>query len=167
MDLLERENPPDVKAKSNMVDKPKPRVFIGCSVEGLSIAKIIQLTLEHSTRTVVWHQGVFGLSKGTLETLVEKVHEFDYAMLVLTPDDIVYERDERKKGARDNVLFELGLFMGALGRERTFIICDRDVKLPTDLAGVTPVYFSVADRTDIVSALGPVCTKLEIEMGLL
>jgi predicted nucleotide-binding protein len=142
-------------------------VFIGCSVEGLRIAKVIQITLAHSSRPVIWHQGVFGLSSGTLESLVGKVHTFKYAILVLTPDDLLTKRGETSSVARDNVLFELGLFMGALGREHTFIVCDSSVLLPSDLAGITPAKFNLTEATNIVADLGPVCTRLEIEMGLL
>jgi hypothetical protein len=41
------------------------------------------------------------------------------------------------------------------------------VSLPTDLAGITPARFELTEPTNIVADLGPVCTKLEIEMGLL
>ena len=68
---------------------------------------------------------MFGLSSGTLETLVSESKSYQFAILVLTPDDVVVKRGETTMAARDNVLFELGLFMGKLGREHTFIVCSR------------------------------------------
>lgn len=144
-----------------------PEVFIGCSVEGLRVAKVLQVALADSARPVIWHQGVFGLSRGTLESLVVQVHRFKYAILILTPDDLLVKHGEATPVARDNVLFELGLFTGALGRERTFIVCESSVSLPSDLAGITPVKYELTEPTNIVADLGPVCTKMEIEMGLL
>ncbi|MBP1616607.1 MAG: hypothetical protein H6Q14_434 [Bacteroidetes bacterium] len=150
--------------KSSMeIYKKKPKVFIGCSVEGLQYAKIIQLQLEHRVNSTIWHQGVFGLSSGTLETLVAKVSEFEYAVLVLSADDITEKRGQVHMSPRDNVMFELGLFMGGLGREKTFIVCEEIVTLPSDLAGITPAIFSKGEA-DLISVLGPVCTKLEIAM---
>jgi predicted nucleotide-binding protein len=147
--------------------KEKPRVFIGCSVEGLQVAKVIQLHLYHNASVVIWHQGVFGLSRGTLETLVSESKSYHFAILVLTPDDVVVTRGENRMAARDNVLFELGLFMGTLGREHTFIVCSRELVLPSDLAGITPAYYEMAGGSNLEANLGPVCTKLEIEMGVL
>ena len=150
----------------NSCKATKPRVFIGCSTEGITIAKILQLRMVDLTFTVIWNQGVFGLSSGTLETLVAQLSKFDYAILVLTPDDIVIKRDVQHMAARDNVMFELGLFMGGLGRDKTFIVCDKKVTLPSDLAGITPATFEL-NKENLVASLGPVCTKLEIAMGLL
>jgi predicted nucleotide-binding protein len=123
--------------------------------------------LAHSANTVIWSQGVFGLSRSTLETLVEKVHSFTHAVLVLTPDDMLIKRGDEMHSARDNVLFELGLFMGALGRERTFIVAEKSVRLPTDLAGIAIVNFERGAGTNMVANIGPVVTKLQLEMGLL
>jgi predicted nucleotide-binding protein len=145
----------------------KPRVFIGCSVEGLKYAKIIQLQLARGTHTTIWNQGVFGLSRGTLETLVAERLNYDYAILVLTPDDTRIKRDNEGPIPRDNVIFELGLFMGALGRDRVFMVVKDGTELPTDLAGITPASFSAENNVNIVSTLGPVATMLEIAMGLL
>jgi predicted nucleotide-binding protein len=145
----------------------RPEIFIGCSVEGLTEAKIIQMELAHSANTVIWSQGVFGLSRGTLETLVEKAPSFTHAILVLTPDDMLTKRANESRAARDNVLFELGLFMGALGRERTFVVTEKSVQLPTDLAGVATVSFQRDEGVNLVANLGPVVTKLQLEMGLL
>ncbi|MGH9832565.1 MAG: TIR domain-containing protein, partial [Blastocatellia bacterium] len=80
---------------------------------------------------------------------------------------LLIKRGESIPVARDNVLFELGLFLGALGRERTFIVCEKSVVLPTDLAGITPATYEITEPASLVSDLGPVCTKLELEMGLL
>ncbi len=145
----------------------KPEIFIGCSVEGLTEAKIIQMELAHSASTVIWSQGVFGLSRGTLETLVEKAPSFTHAILVLTPDDMLTKRDSEAPTARDNVLFELGLFMGALGRQRTFVVTEKSVALPSDLAGIATVSFQRGEGINVVANMGPVVTRLQLEMGLL
>jgi hypothetical protein len=139
----------------------KPAMFIGSSVEGKRIAETIQVALEYDVDTTVWHQGVFGLSGGTLESLVTVVGDYDFATLVLTPDDLLEKRHVSGRGPRDNVLFELGLFMGALGRSRTFIVHSRTTPpmLPSDLAGVTAATFE--DRANLEAALGPACTKIK------
>jgi hypothetical protein len=135
-------------------------MFIGSSVEGKRIAENIQEQLEYDVDSTVWHQGIFGLSGGTLETLVNCVNDFDFATLVLTGDDLIEKRNVSGRSPRDNVLFELGLFMGALGRSRTFIVHSRSNPplLPSDLAGITPATFMARDN--LSAALGPACTKL-------
>src|ERR1700733_12011701 len=103
----------------------KPSMFIGSSSEGKRIAETMQMVLDDEIHCTVWNQGVFGLSGGTLESLVTALDEYDFATLVLTADDLLEKRDLQGRGPRDNVLFELGLFMGALGRDRTFIVHSR------------------------------------------
>jgi predicted nucleotide-binding protein len=93
-------------------------VFIGSSAEGLRIAEAIQLNFDHDCETTLWSQGVFGLSEGTLEALVRATVGFDFAVLVLTPDDLVTKREREGSQPRDNVLFELGLFMGKVSIPR-------------------------------------------------
>lgn len=148
----------------------RPNVFIGSSTEGLDIAKAIQVNLDRVCESVIWHQGVFGLSDGTLETLVGEASNFDFAILALTPDDTVLSRQESKLAPRDNVLFELGLFMGTLGRARTFIVYDRTagIKIPSDLAGVTSADYQKHANGNLVASLGSACTRIEnaiIELG--
>jgi predicted nucleotide-binding protein with TIR-like domain len=139
----------------------KPTMFIGSSVEGKTIAETIQVLLDYDVASTIWHQGVFELSSSTLETLIEALPEYDFATLVLTADDLVEKRDHTAKAPRDNVIFELGLFMGALGRRRTFVVHSRDNSpmLPTDLAGITMATYE--PRSNLDAALGPVCTKIK------
>jgi predicted nucleotide-binding protein len=133
-----------------------PTMFIGSSVEGLPIARAIQAELEHDVESTIWSQGVFGLSGGTLDSLVVASRTFDFATLVLTPDDIVNKRGETRAAARDNVLFELGLFAGRLGPERVFIVRpEEEMDMPTDLVGITPARFRQRSDDNLQAALGP------------
>ena len=143
--------------------KPRPSMFIGSSTEGLSVAEAIQLNLDYSCEVTIWSQGVFGLGQGTLESLVERLDDFDFAALILTPDDVTISRDEEKQAPRDNVLLELGLFIGAIGRERTFIVYDRgsNMKLPSDLAGVTPATYQKHSSGNLQSSLGAATTLIK------
>ena len=141
----------------------RPLVFIGSSMEGLPVAKGIQLELEYAAECVIWSQGVFGLSEGSLDSLVKSLDKFDFAILVLTPDDLTESRGESLNCPRDNVLLELGMFIGGLGRERTYVVIDRSakIKLPSDLAGVTTASYAPPEGGTIQSAVGPACTTIE------
>lgn len=141
----------------------RPFMFIGSSKEGLDAAKAIQQNLDHSVECQLWTQGVFGLSGGTLESLVARLDDFDFATLVLTGDDLVTSRGVQKPAPRDNVLLELGLFIGRIGRERTFIVCDREakLKLPSDLFGITPATYQMPDKGNMQTALGNASTEIE------
>jgi hypothetical protein len=138
-------------------------MFIGSSAEGLPVAEAIQINLDYACEVTIWSQGVFGLGQGTLEALVDRLDGFDFAALVLTPDDITISRDEELQSPRDNVLLELGLFIGALGRERTFIVYDRKtpMKLPSDLAGVTPATYEIHSSGNLQSSLGAATTLIK------
>ena len=89
-----------------------PRMFIGCSSESLQVARYLQAELRRDVESDVWDEGVFGLSGGTLEDLAEEVRRFQFAALVLAPDDVVIKRAREGNAPRDNVLFEAGFFMG-------------------------------------------------------
>src|SRR5204862_1639116 len=109
----------------------------------------------------VWSKGVFGVGMGTLESLEKATKKNDFAILLLTPDDFANKRGERIIIPRDNVIFELGLFMGALGKDRTFIVhpADKNVQIPSDLAGITTATFST-NRRKLSDELRSVCAEL-------
>lgn len=145
---------------------PRPVVFLGCSVEGLRVAEEIQRGLAHTNAvSQVFTNDVFKPSHGTMEDLEKRISTADLAVLVLTPDDHV-ENEARgvdAMGPRDNVLLELGMCIGALGRQRTFFIHPRDskVKMPTDLLGITPLTYVSADKQYLASMLGPAVTSIK------
>jgi hypothetical protein len=121
----------------------KPSVFIGSSSEGLEFARAARALLAQDAEITLWNEGFFHPGSTFIETLVNALPRFDFAILVLTPDDLVSSRQVATFGPRDNVIFELGLFMGRLGRSRTFVMhqTDAQLKIPSDLAGVTTVMY--------------------------
>jgi hypothetical protein len=140
----------------------RPRAFIGSSTEGLTIANKIQELLSHDLSADVWNQGtVFGLGDATLEALEVAVLQYQFGIFVFTPDDHLHTRGEAKPVARDNVLFELGLFIGKLGRHRAFVIHPgkRAIDLPSDLLGITTAKYD-PDEKNLASTLGPVCNRI-------
>jgi hypothetical protein len=92
---------------------------------------------------------------------MSSLDDSDYAAFVLTADDISRSRGRQSQTPRDNVLFELGLFMGRLGRDRTFIVqaADTPLRLPSDLDGITVL--RTANRPDsTTAAVSPVCGRI-------
>ena len=106
---------------------------------------------------------MFGLGSTFIDSLMNALPRFDFAVLVLTGDDLLTSREVTTLSARDNVLFELGLFMGRLGRERTFVIQPRgdQIKVPSDLAGLTTATYDWprADKNH-QAAVGPACDSI-------
>lgn len=138
----------------------RPSVFIGSSSEGRTVAQYIRQQLKEDAQVTIWYEGVFGLGEGTLESLVNALDHFDFAVLVLTPDDLVRSRKKVSQAPRDNVLLECGLFIGRLGRDRTFIVFDssEEIKIPSDLAGVTVAsYNGSRDDQNLMAAVGEAC----------
>lgn len=117
----------------------KPTVFIGCSMESLTVAEAIQKHLRPVADAKIWHEGVHHPGAVVLEKLIRLLDESDYGLFVFTADDVAKVRDGEHPIVRDNVLFEHGLFMGRLGRERSLIVMPRGAgpRLPVDLAGIT------------------------------
>lgn len=139
-----------------------PRVFIISSAEALPIATEVESKLEHdNVFAKVWTEGTFSGSKYPLESLEDQLDLCDFAIAVFQPDDEIFSRGESHSAPRDNVIFELGLFIGRLGRRRSIILIPRGVgvHLPSDLAGFTSVTYGPAVGKD-PARLGPACTAL-------
>lgn len=141
----------------------KPRLFIGSSVEGLSIAKALHLAMEHYAQVTLWTDNVFRPSSGTLASLVEVLERTDFAAFIVSDEDTAISRGKKYRAPRDNVLFELGLFAGKIGIERTFIVYPRNsgIKMPTDLSGITLADFELNRSADLVACVRSASTKIE------
>lgn len=150
--------------KFQIAPRSKPVIFIGSSKEGLEVAETIYMNLSKKPCVpICWNEGIFEASKTTIEALMISTKESDFAIIVLTPDDITKSRKKSKPSPRDNVVFELGLFMGAISRERTYIVAPRNVdfKIPTDLLGVTCLTYDHNSRKSLEKRLEPVLRQLK------
>jgi hypothetical protein len=121
------------------------------------------VSIDQVADVELWTQGIFDLSFNYLESLIKFLDRADFAILVLTPDDLTHSRGITSQAPRDNILFELGLFMGRLGRRRCFFVFERnrDLKLPTDLLGIAAATYQLYADGNIEAALGAATTKIK------
>lgn len=120
-----------------------PKVFIGSSSEALDVARALKRGLASPEVEVKVWADAFLPGKYTLEVLQQAAEDADFAVLVLAADDVIEMRKQRRSITRDNVLFELGLFLNALGRERTFALSEQvpDLRILSDIEGVTRLVY--------------------------
>lgn len=136
-----------------------PAVFIGSSSETLPVATAIHKNLMRGrVEPRILSDGVFQCSRATIEDLMTAANQSDFAVLILGADDVTTSRGKRRAAPRDNTIFELGLFMGALSRDRTYIVAPTplDIKIPTDLFGVTLLTYQKKRGQSIARAILPV-----------
>lgn len=119
----------------------KARIFIGSSLEGLEIAQEVKDFFSDDFECSLWTDDIFKYNENYLETLLKEANLFDYGILVFTKDDFTKSREKQFGSPRDNVVFEFGLFLGRLGRDNAFILQEENVKLPSDLFGITHATF--------------------------
>jgi hypothetical protein len=132
----------------------KPRVFLGSSGQQTKLVQSIARGLEDIADVEPWTT-TFNPGRSTLERLVELSREVDFAAFVFAQDDwtTTDASESGQASPRDNVVFEAGLFGGALGIRRTFILHANGAKLPSDLLGLTSVRYDPAGGAAEVRAI--------------
>jgi predicted nucleotide-binding protein len=142
--------------------REKIRVFLICSSEALDVARIIQNALSRDFLVIPWTDGVFKITNYALQSLEDELEKCDFAIAVAHADDLTESRGQDWPSPRDNVIFELGLFMGRLNRQRAILMEPREekVKLPSDLAGITTIPYRFEPGQDAAAHMGPACNAL-------
>jgi predicted nucleotide-binding protein len=141
----------------------KPRIFLGSSGKQAHLLDVLTAGLTDVADVEPWTV-VFNPGVSTLERLFELTREVDFAAFIFAQDDwtaVDTEMSPTDKAGqaspRDNVVFEAGLFGGALGMRRTFILHANGAKLPTDLLGLTCVRYDGAGDDEVET----ICRKLK------
>jgi len=136
----------------------RKRIFIGSSTEELPLAEIAKKQLESDFDVTIWNDNlwdtaVFRLNQNFLSDLMKASLQFDFGILVGTADDKVQYRGNEVLQPRDNVLFELGLFIGRLGTSKCAFVIDKEVKFPSDFQGITLARFDKKDLSCFEKAI--------------
>lgn len=112
-----------------------PKLFIGSSDEAQAAGLLHALTTKleselnsHRLRIelVQWPSSPWGNLQQAVQSLVDNLVDYSYAVFILSADDEVVIRGTKQHAARDNVIFEFGLFLAHLGLKRTFLIGPSD-----------------------------------------
>ena len=137
------------------------KIFIGSSTEGLDKAKYIKNALrEFHQDPILWNSSSnFVAGHITINSILSLATTFDAAIFIFTPDDLVKSREQDVALPRDNVIFEFGIFAQAIGIIRTIICRFGDVKVASDLQGITVINWQ--NNEDSVEQLRTWCNELE------
>ena len=136
----------NISNHTRTIDRPK--IFIGCSVKGLPIARALRESLKHDAIVHLWDDNGFFVANGVVLHELEKIVEgHDYGIFIFRPDDTIYNI---KRGSnseeipRDNVIFEYGMFLGKHTKEKVWFLIPEpkgEFKLMTDLLGIIPLTY--------------------------
>lgn len=132
----------------------KQRIFIGSSTEALPVCRAVEMELQDDFEVQNWKQGAFKLSRDALDSLLDVLDRSDAGIFILRGDDLTASRGTSTPSVRDNVILELGMFIGRLGRDRTFMLTPKGDRpeLPSDLDGITTADYKddVVDEHDLL-----------------
>lgn len=125
-----------------------PRLLIGASPEDRHISDLLHGGLVDFADVTVWCAG---------DGILDATRALDFATFVL------------RSAPRERVLLGLGIVLGALGRERTLIVCPSSsaIDLPSDLHGVARATCPSEDDANFYTALGGVCVGIKEQVGRL
>jgi len=119
-----------------MTQMPKKRIFIVHGRDELPALELARL-IEHRYKieTILLEE-----KPNIGRTIFEKFEDHsvvNFAFVILTPDDVGgLKGEEPKQRARQNVIFELGHFIGKIGREKVCLLVKGNIEIPSDLAGL-------------------------------
>jgi Predicted nucleotide-binding protein containing TIR-like domain len=146
----------------------KSRVFIASSGRTLLLAEILgdELRTEFCEPRLWSKESRRQPSATIIEMLEGATTQCDFAVIVLAKDDVVTGGKGETLKARDNCVFEAGLFMAAIGRRRCFLVNSvRQEDLPTDLSGIISIPFKepadLEDRAACEEAVTVVASTLK------
>lgn len=123
----------------------KSKIFIASSGRTLELAKQLRAQFNQNTCAAdLWTEvSQKAAGKPILTMLKEAANEYDFAVIILAKDDIMVTKTGDTLKARDNCVFEAGLFMGVIGETRCFLLSSVPASdLPSDLGGIIYLPFS-------------------------
>lgn len=129
----------------------KPQIFIGSSSNGIELAKIVKSELSAFGDAYLWSESdLWEPNDSTFDNLLRMSGYFDFGVFVATADDLTLtSKGEYKFEARDNVILEMALFVGVLGKRKSFLLVEQGVDKPSDFSGIFMPEFKKGDIISI------------------
>jgi prolyl-tRNA editing enzyme YbaK/EbsC (Cys-tRNA(Pro) deacylase) len=151
---------------SKTVQSDRLKIFVGSSSEARAVYDEICSVLESQLLNVMGWTYSFVKGESYLNSLIAISESCDAALLIATPDDILHQRGDETPVIRDNVLFEAGLFIGALGNQNTSLVLvgDRKVRLPSDLDGIKFFSFNPGRKSTFSTEVREWVEKIKINV---
>ncbi|MDA3910301.1 MAG: nucleotide-binding protein [Bacteroidales bacterium] len=128
----------------------KPKVFIGSTIESISYTEALtKLFSKDEIDIVTWNLHFESTDYASTFAQLNNLKNYDFGIIIFTPDDKLRHRDKNYDTPRDNTIFELGLLIGYLGEKRVFPIIpnNSDLKLPSDLLGINTCKFDFSTES--------------------
>lgn len=129
----------------------QPQTILFSSSGSYAVAEGLYENLKDRHNVTLWKQ-FFGENRTTpLWTFLKKLFHYDYAILVLANDSLVYDTVTQGQQAwipKDNVIFELGATMARLGPQKTILLVphEPEVHLPGYFDDVRPLLFTYTNQ---------------------
>jgi hypothetical protein len=140
----------------------RPKIFIGSSSLGYESAKEVKKYLESFADCTLWKDpGIWEPNRSTFQNLLRMSCFFDFGVFIATSDDLTFTNNKIVIEPRDNVILEMALFLGALGKDKAFLFVEEDIKLPSDFNGIYMPRFNSSDSNTIKNAVDEYIIKIE------
>ena len=140
----------------------KPKIFIGSSKAGLVVAEKVKNNLSTIGDCFLWQDpNIWEPNKSTFDNLLKMASYFDFGIFVATADDLTLTNDNIVIEPRDNVILEMALFLGAMGKHKSFLLVENGIKLPSDFHGIYMPRFDSKNDDSIESACSEYISKIE------
>lgn len=140
----------------------KPKIFIGSSSTGLPIAEKVKTYLSVIGDCFIWTEpDIWEPNRSTFDNLIRMSNYFDFGVFVATADDLTETNDKLVIEPRDNVILEMALFLGAMGHNKSFLLVENGIKLPTDFNGIYMPRFDINKEETLESACKTYVEKIE------
>ena len=146
----------------------RSQIFIASSGRTLVLAEILrdELATDFCQATLWSEEGRLQPGSTIIEMLEGAAQQYDFAVIILARDDVLTSGAGEVLKARDNCVFEAGLFMSAIGRKRCFLVNSVEQSdLPSDLGGVISIRFKepsdLRDRKACTDAIRQAAAQLK------
>jgi predicted nucleotide-binding protein len=130
-----------IDSTSNLQIQKSDKIFIVHGHDEEMKQTVARTVEKLDLKPIILHEQANG-GKTIIEKFEAHSSDVSFAIVLLSPDDkgctVNSFPDEVKFRARQNVILELGYFIGKLGRDRVFVLhkSSNDFELPSDIMGV-------------------------------